>query len=433
MNRNEPAIGIDLGTTYTCVAVWKYDRIEIIPNNQGNRTTPSCVVFVDAARLIGDGAKNQAAINPTNTIFDAKRLIGRKFSDSKVQDDMKLWPFKVIEGPADTPKIAVSYQGEEKEFLAEEISFMILGKMKEISEAYMGKPVKNAVITVPAYFTDSQCQATKDAGTIAGPKVRSMLQNLFNGKELYKSLNPDEAVAILAEKLSGDHENDKRCRDLVLLDVTPLSLGVQSKGEVLTVVVPRNTPIPTKKFKRCYTFKSSINIMVYQGERAKSTNNHLAGEFTLSGIPANEESRAWLNVCFEIDASGILTVTAEIEETGEMEKLTITNEHRRLSKEEIKKMVNDAEKYKREDQEYKEKVSAFNYLDYWIYRMKIMIRNMASGNKLKKIFRYWKTKKKVKKMKHVIADTTKWIERNQAASIDQVLAMKEYLESMQQF
>ncbi|KAI3674797.1 hypothetical protein L2E82_51913 [Cichorium intybus] len=170
-----PAIGIDLGTTYSCVAVWKHDRIEIIPNDQGNRTTPSCVAFADAERLIGDGAKNQVTMNPANTIFDAKRLIGRRYSDSKVQEDMKLWPFKVIEGPTDTPKIVVSYKGQEKEFLAEEISSMILGKMKETAEAYLGKPVKNSVITVPAYFNDSQRQATKDAGTIAGLNVIRMI------------------------------------------------------------------------------------------------------------------------------------------------------------------------------------------------------------------------------------------------------------------
>ncbi|KAJ0691518.1 putative Heat shock protein 70 family [Helianthus annuus] len=172
---DSPAIGIDLGTTYSCVAVWKHNRIEIIPNDQGNRTTPSAVAFVDAERLIGDGAKNQAPMNPANTVFDAKRLIGRRFSDSNVQEDMKLWPFKVIQGPDDTPKIVVTYKGQEKEFLAEEISSMVLGKMKETAEAYLGEVVKNAVITVPTYFNDSQRQATKDAGTIAGLNVIRMI------------------------------------------------------------------------------------------------------------------------------------------------------------------------------------------------------------------------------------------------------------------
>ncbi|GJU67794.1 putative heat shock protein 70 family protein [Tanacetum coccineum] len=158
-----PAIGIDLGTTYSCVTVWNHNRIEIIPNDQGNRTTPSIVAFRDTERLIGDGAKNQVAMNPANTIFDAKRLIGRRFSDPIVQADMKLWSFRIIKGSSDTPKIVVSYKGQEKDFLAEEISSMILGKMKEIAEAYLGKVVKHAVITVPAYFNDSQRQATKDA------------------------------------------------------------------------------------------------------------------------------------------------------------------------------------------------------------------------------------------------------------------------------
>ncbi|XP_076959625.1 heat shock cognate 70 kDa protein-like [Bidens hawaiensis] len=171
---NSPAIGIDLGTTYSCVAVWKHNRVEIIPNDQGNRTTPSSVAFADSERIIGDGAKNQVALNPANTIFGAKRLIGRRFSDSKVQQDIKLLPFKVIKGSSGTPKIVVTYKGQEK-FLAEEISAMILGKMKETAEAYLGKVVKYAVITVPAYFDDSQPRATKRAGTIAGLDVIRMI------------------------------------------------------------------------------------------------------------------------------------------------------------------------------------------------------------------------------------------------------------------
>ncbi|MFS7961787.1 putative Heat shock protein 70 family [Helianthus anomalus] len=430
-----PAIGIDLGTTYSCVAVWKHNRIEIIPNDQGNRTTPSAVAFVDGERIIGDGAKNQVAMNPANTVFDSKRLIGRKFSDSEVQKDIKLWPFKVIEGFSDTLKIVVTYNGKKREFLAEEISSMILGKMKETAEAYLGKVVKNAVITVPAYFNDSQRQATKDAGNIAGlnvirmineptaaaiaygldnesgivgkinvlvfdlgggtfdvsvmtiekggifevkavagdthlggedfdnrivdhcveefkrrwnkdltgnqralgrlrfacekakrmlscttrtsidldslhegidfsmkftrakfeelnmssfnkcietlekclrdakmekscvdqvilvggstriPKVQHLLRDLFDGRDLCKSVNPDEAVAygaaIMAAKVSGI--SDKSVKDVVLRDVTPLSLGVQVRGELPSVVIPRNTPIPTSNAKKYIT------------------------------------------------------------------------------------------------------------------------------------------------------------------------------------
>lgn len=165
------SVGIDLGTTYSCVGVWQNDRVEIIANDQGNRTTPSYVAFTETERLIGDAAKSQAAMNAANTVFDAKRLIGRKFSDSSVQQDMKHWPFKVVSGPGGTPIIQVEYKGEQKSFKAEEISSMVLGKMKDIAEAYLGKEVKNAVVTVPAYFNDSQRQATKDAGAISGLNV----------------------------------------------------------------------------------------------------------------------------------------------------------------------------------------------------------------------------------------------------------------------
>ncbi|KAL7583159.1 hypothetical protein Lser_V15G42856 [Lactuca serriola] len=600
---NAPAIGIDLGTTYSCVAVWKHGRIEIIPNDQGNRTTPSCVAFSDAERLIGDSAKNQVAMNPANTIFDAKRLIGRRFGDSKVQNDMKSWPFRVIQGPVDTPKIVVSYKGQEKEFLAEEISSMILGKMKATAESYLGKVVKDAVITVPAYFNDWQRQATKDAGAIAGlnvirmineptaaaiaygldnksditckinvlvfdlgggtfdvslltmaegggtleakavagdthlggedfdsrmvdhcaqefkrrwnkdltgnkralgrlrcacekakrilscntqtsidldclhegidfcmkfsrakfeelnigsfykcigtveaclrdakmekscvnevilvggstriPKVQSMLQEFFERKELCKSVNPDEAVAygaaVMAAKLTG--KNDKSCQDLMLLDVTPLSLGVRVLGDIFDVVIPRNTPIPTKKSKIYNTSRDNqpcVDVEVYQGERTRSTDNHLLGTFRISGIPPAPKGDAKLEYCFEIDANCILTVTAKILSTGKTEKLTITNANGRLCKEEIEKMMEDAVKYKQEDQEYRKRADAFNALEECIYNMKNKIKNMENC-------------KRLKKMKRGIADTTKWLEQNQAASVDELHRMKKQLESI---
>ncbi|KAK9072980.1 hypothetical protein SSX86_007302 [Deinandra increscens subsp. villosa] len=600
-----PAIGIDLGTTYSCVAVWNHGRIEIIPNEQGYRTTPSIVAFLDAERLIGDGAKNQVAMNPSNTIFDAKRLIGRKFSDSKVQENKKLWPFRVIEGPSDTPKIVVSYKGQEKEFLAEEISSMIVGKMKEIAEAYLGKVVKNAVITVPAYFNDSQRQATKDAGAIAGlnvirmineptaaaiaygldnkseyigkinvlifdlgggtfdvslstieeggvfevkavsgdthlggedfdnrmvdqcvsefkrkhnkdlsgnqralgrlrfacekakrilssttqtsidldclhegidfslrftrakfeelnmslfsqciktldnclkdakvekswvdeiilvggstriPKVQHMLRELFGWKELCKSVNPDEAVAfgaaVMAAKLSGS--DDKNVREMLLRDVTPLSLGVDLKGDVFDVVIPRNTQIPTKKMKKYITTKDnqfSAVIKVYQGERAKSTDNHLLGKFTVSGIPPAPKGDVVFEDCFEIDPDGILTVTSKISSTGISKTLTIENEKGRLSKDQIDKMVKEAEKYKLEDQEYKKKVQTYNALENYIYDMKKKVKEynvnkrVHSGN--------------LKKMENAIDETSKWLEDNPAAPISELQRKKVFLE-----
>ncbi|KAF5798875.1 putative Heat shock protein 70 family [Helianthus annuus] len=553
-----PAIGIDLGTTYSCVAVWKHDRIEIIPNDQGNRTTPSYVAFVDAERLIGDGAKNQAPMNPTNTVFDAKRLIGRRFGDSKVQEDMKLWPFKVIEGPADTPKIVITYRGQEKEFSAEEISSMVLVKMKETAEAYLGKIVKDAVITVPAYFNDSQRQATKDAGTIAGlneggsfevkavggdthlggedfdnrmvdhcvaefkrrwnkdmsenqramgrlrfacekakrilscttrtsveldclhegidfslkftqakfeylnmgsfnkcietletclndakmqkscvdqvilvggstriPKVQHMLQDYFDGRELCKSVNADEAVAygaaVMAAKVSGS--NDKSLQTVLLHDVTPLSLGVEVAGEVFDVVIPRNTPIPThnaQQYHTTYDNQTIIGIKVYQGERSKSTDNHFLGKFDISGIPPARKGVSTVMECFEIDANGILTVTAAIMSTGKTEKLVISKENGRLSKEDIEKMVSDADKFRLEDQEFKKKAKAYNALEDCLYKMKNKIEEYNIKKSLRPSI--------LKEVKKAIEETSIWLEDNQAAPFVELHLKKAHLE-----
>ncbi|KAD6120319.1 hypothetical protein E3N88_11590 [Mikania micrantha] len=517
---------------------------------------------------------------------------------------MKLWPFRVIKGAADTPNIVVYHKGEEKQFLAEEISAMVLGKMKEIAEAYLGKAVKNAVITVPAYFNDSQRQATKDAGTIAGlnvirmineptaaaiaygldtkseyvgkinvlifdlgggtfdvslstieeggvfevkavsgdthlggedfdnrmvehcasvfkrkwnkdltgnqralgrlrfacekakrilssttqtsidmdclhegidfsmrftrakfeelnmslfnqcieildnclkdaklekawvdeivlvggstriPKVQHMLQELFGGKELCKSVNPDEAVAfgaaVMASKLSGS--NDKRVQELLLRDVTPLSLGVEIKGNLFSVVIPRNTQIPTKKYKNYYTTsdnQSSADIEVYQGERTKSKDNHLLGNFTISGIPPAPKGDIVFEDCFEIDPDGILTVTSKILSTGLSKKLTIANEKGRLSKDQIEKMVKEAQKYKLEDQEFKNKVKAYNALEDCIYNMK----NKVTEYNVNKTV----CLEMLKKMENAINETTVWLEDNQTAPISELQRKKSYL------
>jgi len=563
-----PAVGIDLGTTYSCVGAFLHGKVEIIANDQGNRTTPSYVAFTDTERLIGDAAKNQVALNPNNTVFDAKRLIGREFRDHNVQQDMKHWPFKVVD-VGDKPKIQVEFKCEEKTFTPEEISSMVLTKMKETAEQYLGMDIKDAVVTVPAYFNDAQRKATKDAGSISGlnvlriineptaaaiaygldkkkststtdnnvlifdlgggtfdvsilniqggifevkstagdthlggedfdnrmvdhfvkefqrkskkdlsqnkravrrlrtacerakrtlsasaqatieidslfdgedfyttvtrarfeelcsdlfkgtlspvekslkdakleksaiheivlvggstriPKIQNLISDFFNGKELNKSINPDEAVAygaaVQAAILTGDqHET---VTDLLLLDVTPLSLGIATEGSVMSTIVKRNSTIPNKKTESYTTLENNqrcLTVEIFEGERAMTRDNHLLGSFDLNGIPPAPRGVPSIEVTFDIDANGILNVSAEEKSTGKKEKITITNDNGRLSAAEIQRMVDDAEKFKLEDEKQRNRIAAKNGLETYCLNMQSTVEDARLDNKINK-------------------------------------------------
>ncbi|KAM0793315.1 Heat shock protein sks2 [Microbotryomycetes sp. NB124-2] len=564
----EGAIGIDLGTTYSCVGVWQNDRVEIIANDQGNRTTPSYVAFTDSERLIGDSAKNQAAMNPKQTVFDAKRLIGRRFDDAEVKKDMAQWPFKVIDRDG-SPFIEVEYLNETKTFSPAEISAMVLSKLKETAEAKIGKEVKKAVVTVPAYFNDSQRLSTKDAGTIAGldvlriineptaaaiayglgeatektkkeklvlifdlgggtfdvsllsinggvfavkatagdthlggedfdnallthfkaeferktkldisgdaralrrlrsacerakrtlssvtqttvevdslfqgtdfsaqisrarfeeinaatfrstidpvekvlkdakvdkakvddivlvggstriPKIQSLVSEFFGGRQLNKSINPDEAVAygaaVQAAVLTG--QTSERTADLLLLDVAPLSLGVAMQGDVFGVVVPRNTPIPTNKSRTFTTVEdnqTTVTFPVYEGERVTCKENRLLGEFELSGITPQPRGQAELVCTFEVDANGLLKVSALDKTSGRRANITITNSVGRLSSAEIDQMIKDAEQFKQADKDFTAKHEAKQELESYVATVESTINSPQLANKIKK-------------------------------------------------